>query len=91
MASMEVCHNIVSAGWWNDHSFTLGEEVAVDGELIMEAPVESGPSGDTTLSVRPTIQGEPVHRQEDGVPLCLCCNLGEMSLGEGIHRYGIDS
>ena len=24
MASMEVCHNIVSAGWWNDHLFTLG-------------------------------------------------------------------
>ena len=58
---MEVYHDIVSAGWWNDHSFTLGEEVSIDGELISEAPVESGRSGDTTLSVRPTIQGESVH------------------------------
>ena len=82
---------IVSAGWWNDHSFTLGEEVAVDGELISEAPVESGCSGDMTLSVGPTVQGESVHCQEDGVPLCLCCNLGETSLGEGIYRYGVDS
>ena len=30
-----------SAGQW-DHSFTLGEEVAVDGELVLEAPIESG-------------------------------------------------
>ena len=60
MASMDICHNIVSAGWWNDHSFTLGE-VTVDGEFILEAPVESGRSGDTTLSVRPTVQGESVH------------------------------
>ena len=81
---MEVCHDAVSAGWWNDHSFTLGEEVAIDGELISEAPVESGHSGDTTLSVWLTIQGKPVHCQEDGVPLRLGCNLGEMSLGEGI-------
>ena len=51
----------VSAGWWNDHSFTLGEEVAVDGEFVTEAPVESGHSEDMTLSVRPTIQGKPVH------------------------------
>ena len=57
----------------------------------MEAPVESGHSGDMTLSVRPTIQGESVHHREDGVPLRLCCNLGQTSLGEGIHRYGIDS
>ena len=91
MASMEVCHNTVSAGWWNDHSFTLGEEVTVDGELISEAPVESGCSGDMTLSVRPTVQGEPVHHREDGVSLSLCCNLGETSLGEGKHQYGIDS
>ena len=35
----------------------------------LEAPVESGHSGDTTLSVRPTIQGESVHHQEDGVPI----------------------
>ena len=55
---MEVCHNIVSAGWWDDHSFTLGEEVTTNGEFITEAPVESGCSGDMTLSVRPTIQGE---------------------------------
>ena len=61
MASMEVHHYAVSAGQWNDHSFTLGEEVAIDGELISEAPVESGRSGDTTLSVRPTVQGESVH------------------------------
>ena len=61
MASMEVCHNIVSAGWWNDHLFTLGEEVAINGEFITEAPVESGHSGDTTLFVRPTVQGESVH------------------------------
>ena len=79
---MEVYHDTVSAGWWNDHLFTLGEEVTIDGELISEAPVESGRSGDTTLSVRPTIQGESVHCQEDGVPLHLCCYLGEMSLGE---------
>ena len=26
-----------------------------------EAPVESGCSGDMTLSVRPTVQGESVH------------------------------
>ena len=38
---MEVCHNIVSAGWWNDHSFALGQDVTIDGEFIMEAPVES--------------------------------------------------
>ena len=69
MASMEVCHDIVSAGWWNDHSFTLGEEVTINGEFITEAPVESGCSGDTTLSVRPTIQGESVHHQEDGGPI----------------------
>ena len=61
VASMEVHQYAVSAGWWNDHSFTLGEEVTIDGELISEAPVESGHSGDTTLSVRPTIQGESVH------------------------------
>ena len=91
MASMEVCHDAVSAGWWNDHLFTLGEEVTVNGELVSEAPVESGRSGDTTLSVRPTVQGKPVHCREDGVSLCLSCNLGETSLGEGIDRYGIDS
>ena len=90
MASMEVCHNIVSAGWWNDHSFTLGEEVTIDGEFISEAPVESGCSGDMTLSVGPTVQGESVHCQEDGVPLGLCCNLGETSQGEGKHQYGIN-
>ena len=61
MASMEVHHDTVSAGQWNDHSFTLGEEVTIDGELVSEAPVESGRSGDMTLSVRPTIQGKPVH------------------------------
>ena len=60
MVSMEVCHDTVSAGWWNDHLFTLGEEVTVNGEFITEAPVESGHSGDTTLSVRPTVQGESV-------------------------------
>ena len=91
MASMELCHNIVSAGQWNDHSFTLGEEVTIDGEFISEAPVESGHSGNTTLSVGPTIQGESVHHQEDGVPLSLCCNLGETPWGEGKHRYGVDS
>ena len=85
MASMEVCHNIVSAGRWNDHSFTLGEEVAIDGEFVTEAPVESGCSGDTTLSIRPTVQGESVHCQEDGVPLSLCSNLGQTSWGEGKH------
>ena len=85
VASMEVCHDTVSAGQWNDHLFTLGEEVTVNGELVSEAPVKSGCSGDTTLSVRPTIQGKPVHCREDGVSLSLCCNLGEMSLGEGIH------
>ena len=67
---------------WIDHSFTLGEEVAINGELVSEASVESGCSGDTTLSVRPTVQGESVHHREDGVPLHLCCYLGEMSLGE---------
>ena len=61
MASMEVCHNIVSAGQWNDHSFALGQDVTVNGEFIMEAPVKSCCSGDTTLSVGPTIQGESVH------------------------------
>ena len=60
----------------------LGEEVTIDGELISEAPVESGHSGDMTLSVRPTVQGESVHHQEDGVTLHLCCYLGETSLGE---------
>ena len=85
MASMEVCHNIVSAGWWNDHSFTLGEEVTIDGEFVTEAPVESGCSGDMTLSVGPTIQGESVHHQEDGVLLSLCCDLGKKSQGEGKH------
>ena len=88
---MEVCHDIVSAGWWNDHSFTLGEEVTINGEFITEAPVESGHSGDTTLSVRPTIQGESVHCREDGVPLSLCSDLGQASWGEGEHQYGINS
>ena len=45
MASIEVCHDIVSAGWWNDHSFTLGEEVTINGEFITVAPVECGCSG----------------------------------------------
>ena len=49
----------------------------------MEAPVKSCCSGDTTLSVRPTIQGESVYHREDGVPLCLCTNLGQASRGEG--------
>ena len=44
-----------------------------------------------TLSVRPTIQGESVHSQEDGVPLCLCTDLGQVSQGEGKHQYGIHS
>ena len=57
----------------------------------MEAPVKSCHSGDMTLSVRPTIQGESVHCQEDGVPLCLCSDLGQTSQGEGKHRYGVDS
>ena len=61
MASMEVCHNIVSAGWWDDHSFALGQDVTVDGEFVMEAPVKSCHSGDVTLSVRPTVEGESVH------------------------------
>ena len=90
MASMEVCH-IVSAGWWNDHSFTLGQDVTIDGELITEAPVKSSHSGDATLSVRPTVQGVSVHCQEDGVPLFLCTDLGQTSQGEGKHQYGIDS
>ena len=81
VASMEIYHDTVSAGWWNDHSFTLGE-VTINGELVSEAPVESGCSGDMTLSVRPTVQGELVHHREDGVSLCLCCYLGETSLGE---------
>ena len=34
----------------------LVREVSIDGEFIMEAPVESGHSGNTTLSVGPTIQ-----------------------------------
>ena len=90
MASMEVCHDIVSAGLWNDHLFALGQDVTVDGEFIMEAPVKSCHSGDMTLSFRPTVQGESVHHQEDGVLLCLCTNLGQTSQGEGKHLYGID-
>ena len=35
----------------------------------MEAPVESGCSGDMTLSVGPTVQGDSVHHQEDGGPI----------------------
>ena len=90
VASVEVYHDAVSARWWDDHSFTLGEEVAIDGELVSEAPVKSGCSGDMTLSLRPTIQGKPVHCQEDWIPLCLSCNLGEMSLGEGIDGDGVN-
>ena len=30
MASMEVSHDTVSAGQWNDHSFTLGKDVSID-------------------------------------------------------------
>ena len=30
MASMEVSHDTVSAGWWNDHSFTLGKDVSIN-------------------------------------------------------------
>ena len=85
MASMEVGHDTISAGWWNDHSFTLGKDVSIDREFIMEAPVKSCHSGDMTLSVGPTIQGESVHHQEDGVPLCLCTDLGQTSQGEGKH------
>ena len=88
---MEVCHDIVSAGQWNDHLFTLGEEVTINGEFITEAPVESGHSGDMALSVRPTVQGESVHCQEDGVPLSFCSYLGQTFWGEGKHQYGIDS
>ena len=88
---MEVGHDTVSAGQWNDHSFTLGEEVTIDREVIMEAPVKSCCSWDTTLSVKPTVQVESVHHWEDGVPLCLCTNLGQMSWGEGKHQYGIHS
>ena len=58
---------------------------------VMEAPVESGHSGYTTLSVGPTIQGESVHCQENGVPLSLWSDLGETSWGEGKHRYSVDS
>ena len=86
---MEVCHNTVSAGWWNYHSFTLGQDVSIDWEFVTEAPVKSCCSGDTTLSVRPTIQGESVHHQEDGVPLCPCTDLGQTSWGEGKHWCGI--
>ena len=88
---MEVCHDIVSAGQWDEHLFTLGEEVTINGEFITEAPVKSCCSGDMTLSVRPTIQGESVHHQEDGVLLSLCSNLGQTSRGKGKHRYGINS
>ena len=56
----------------------------------MEAPVKSCCSGDMTLSVRATVQGESVHCQEDGV-LCLCTDLGQVSQGEGKHQYGIHS
>ena len=45
-------------------------------ELVTEAPIKSCHSGDTTLSVRPTIQGESVHHQEDRVSLCFCTDLG---------------
>ena len=55
----------------------------------MEAPVESCHSGDTALLIRPAIQGESVHCQEDGVSLCLLSDLGQASRGEGIHRYGV--
>ena len=57
----------------------------------MEAPVKSCHSGDMTLSVRPTIQDESVHCQEDGIPLCFCTNLGQTSWDEGEHQYGIHS
>ena len=30
MASMEVCHNAISAGQWNYHSFTLGQDVSMN-------------------------------------------------------------
>ena len=30
MASMEVCHDAVSAGWWNYHSFTLGQDISIN-------------------------------------------------------------
>ena len=52
---------ILSAGQWNDHSFTLGQDVTINGKFIAEAPVKSGRSGDMTLSVRPAVQGESVH------------------------------
>ena len=55
---MEVCHNIVSAGQWNDHSFhPWWGGSTIDEEFVTEAPVESGRSGDTTLSVRPNHSG----------------------------------
>ena len=57
----------------------------------MEAPVKSCHSGDTTLSVRPTIQGESVHHQEDGILLCLCSDFSQASWGEGKHQNGINS
>ena len=43
------------------------------------------------MSVRPAVQGESVHCREDGVPFCLCTDLGQMSQGEGKHQYGIHS
>ena len=33
--------------------------------LSQKLQLESGRSGDMTLSVRPTVQGESVHHQED--------------------------
>ena len=84
---MEVCHNIVSAGWWNDHSFTLGEEVTIDGEFITEAPVGIWLLCGHNLVYQANHPGESVHCQENGGP----CNFGEMSWGEGKHQYSIDS
>ena len=60
MALVEICHDAVSAGQWNYHSFSLEKEFILNGDVISEVPLKSGGSGDTSTSVWPTIQGQSV-------------------------------
>ena len=55
MALVKICHDAVSAGWRDDHSFSLEKEFILNGELVSEVPVKSGGSGDMSTFVGPTI------------------------------------
>ena len=92
MASMEVCHDIVSAGWWNDHSVHPWSGChhwwkvchGSSSKILLLWEHNLVCQGNRSRVSLCTIE-------RMGVPLCLCSNLGQMSSrGEGKHWYGID-